>query len=629
MVVELTTKPNQPSQKIYPPQDESLAHKERSPEWYRDHLMGLMSGDKRRGLFRGDALKFMANEMRDDVKELLLIGKSRLVHRVWLEKFDGKKGENLGGFIWATGLLHHAGAMPATPVLIGAFLDPETRSEWEQVYDQRDDKVAYEGIKAKLEEWLVSRLVDQQPTFLGGEKEPKPGLLRFGPDQALHIFINGWTGNHLEFMEHMRAIVQGVAEFGKSPKWLKKITDILKDIVERRSMTFAQTDRDSLLARAENSLGQRDPRNHIFIGFGNMGSGGTTPDEINQLLWHDQPSVNLNSQVGVQDIVNQPVYALDELARHLVQLRDDQVRARAGNLPEVQNKGLGSVLEEDFLEAQNTVLRHVVHFWCHSMGGHVGLLNLDPQSMLQRLLDRAGNDYWKVHSWNSVTNGMDVELNKVELARVRRLYHEETLPRGTAFIDPDNVIGLIVRHAPVIMRPQLIHLANQLFGVSARLTKYLLGSLQASIPWAVHEDVNRNGSFQSILNTRLCDELPFFIKNDSHLKTMRDWVATGRLEIWNGTEPKPGDRILTAESVALQAKTLLVKSYIETHDHLIEPDELRLLTPLVVAPMRGTEFGSEIDPYDWLKDLMDPEVFKKLVKKFISRRFFSERRPRR
>lgn len=568
---------------------------EKTESWFLDHLVGLREGPKDDlATAKWQALKFMRTHARQDVKEIIASRESELVHRVWMERVQEPENNLDGYFVFATGLLIHEGEMPATPNLIGGYVDLEQGKDWYEAIENNagnNNKKAYIEAKTRAERWLVEKLVEQEATFAGRKDQPVPHYMRLGPDTGLHIFVNGWTGNHLEFIEHFRALLRGIGRYSDGDKFVEKIKRDIDAIAIQKGMTLPLYELDKLIGLIREHPGQLDPRNHVFVGFGNQGAAGTMPSEFDSVSHGYEVPKSVNDKVTTQDIIDQPVYALEELANQLATLQ--------------QSVGMTDINPD---QARRNVLRNFAHGWGHSMGGRVLLGQLDQNSRLWQLMQSVGNDYFKIHAWNAVTYGDKVFNDPAEAERVRKQFHSDTLPIATTFINKDTLLGLVVRHGARILTPRLMHKLNLRMGVTRRMTEYLLGSTTAAVPYAVHQDTTINGREQYSHNTRWCAEFGYFInEGDFHRRNLQQMVSNGRLDIWIGTED-PGDRILLPESIDLQGQALQNESYFETHDHAIDPIQLQWIAPFVFSYMRG-DWSPPVHPRQMLAGLLsDVEV---------------------
>jgi hypothetical protein len=56
-----------------------------------------------------------------------------------------------------------------------------------------------------------------------------------------------------------------------------------------------------------------------------------------------------------------------------------------------------------------------------------------------------------------------------------------------------------------------------------------------------------------------------------------------------------------------------VKTNIQTIDHLINPERMKELAPLVVMPIRGKVLGGESNIASFMRFMMEPESFLELI----------------
>lgn len=586
---------------------ERISEKEnevRDDVWYLNHLTGLQVDTSRKVKYQNNqVIQFIEKAVVPDVKEIIKSGESELVNRVWLERVEDEKNNLDGYYVHATGVLLHEGKMPATPLLIVGYIDKETGDVWNTDYSdkKRDNKGVYIKTKERVEQWLVDRLIESQELFGGSPEQPAEKFLKFGPDTAMHLFINGWTGNHLEFMNHMKAMYRGIGKYSKDNRWLDKVAKEISTIAIDRKVPEYEQFIEKIIETLKSNPGQRDPRNHIMVGFANQGGANTTPDEVHTVLCGDK-SRGLNESVTVQDAIDQPAYALNEFVNQVVKLK--------ANWSDIDRE---------------IVLRRLAHVWAHSMGGFVMLNQLMPNvknrdgALMWNLLESAGNKHYRVHAMNPLAYGNRVFSDHIESERVKRLFHSVTLPMAAQFLDPDSFMGLLIGNGARILTPKLIRMLNSQFGVSKRLTQYLLGSMKDPIAYGVHAQVGSgHGAAQYELNTRLCNEMRFFIQgNDSmnniHQKNMSIMSADGRIDIANGSK----DRILTFVSILLLGNKLDIESFIETVDHEIDPDEFEFLAPIVFAFMRG-EWGPSVHPRSMLSGMVDDALLKSITKDKMS-----------
>lgn len=531
--------------------------------------------------------KNLETKERPMMAELSKKNETELVSRIYMERLPS--GISV---VWASGLLVHEGVLSQTPELIGLPLSEEKSEKLWEIFNKNN----YTELKSNVEEILYERLAKQEATILGEERGSQDlkevdQYMKLGPDQNIHFFVHGWTGNHMEFMQHMAQMIEGQNINFKDPEfknhWISAMFTSLNEAIDIKGYTNIREKMESVIKFAAKKWGAFNPENHVYVGLGIQGAMGTTPREIGERLGIPAS----NESVVPNDLVVQVGAAIKEFANKLASKNTD-----------------GSKKYQDIFA---NILTKVSHLWGHSMGGWVVLKELDEDSDLSQLLKQVGNDRLKVHAWNPVFLGS--KLTEAEYERLKMYVPEELLQMAIKSVNMHEagLVNILVNGAPKILKPKIMQILNRAFGVSEMTQNHLLGSMKGAASHAAHADVTENSLHdQYVMNQATLGDLPMVIGGDAHRDNLRARIGDGSLEIWNGSDD---DRILNKMSILVLQMILGVKTNIQTIDHLINPERMKELAPLVVMPTRGKVLGGEANIANFMRFMMETESFFELI----------------
>lgn len=534
---------------------------------------------------------------REMIRRIIESGETELAGRVYVEilKTPG------WSIVWMSGAVKNEGVLPWTPTLMGIPVKGDEAKNWEEWGSQLEpDKV--KGI-SNLKELLVRRLT-QTTTRLGeqiGKEQEDSVLLQevaqymgLSPDQLLHIFVHGWTGNHCEMQEHMGTMIQGLIEWRDKPEnlgiWKCEVMRQLKTNLEAKGLTQHREKLEEIVNKVAERWGAFDPSNHVVLGLGVQGAMGTTRREIAAIKGGGEG----DQWVTNDDVDRQIAYAVNALAGELG----------------VMGKGNNN---RDEGKGRENVLTKISHWWGHSMGAQRVLLMLDPKHFINRMLTTVGNDHYQIHAWNPVVIGSAPSMQ--EQNKLGRYVRSELMWLALRSVPMHQKIGLLsflVRSAPQLLKSDLMQVLNKMVGVSKLTQAILMGSNIAIAANAAHADTTANSlQDQYSLNDRLLAEMRGVFTSDEHFRLIVEAVAEGRLDIANGSYDQ---QILSYPSIKALQLAVRQKWSVETTDHLMSPEWMRYLaSPWILLPRRGCSFGGEYSLANF-RALMPSKIFKDLVK---------------